>query len=372
MKITFPCGTFYPSNLGGPANTLYWHACGLKSLNNKVVVITTSIGIKDDAVLFEKFVDTKAGEVYYGLGGSTQIKTIFKAFNKSKSSEIVHLNSLFNLLSIFTFVFLKFNNSKVKIVWSPRGELQEGALVYSKIKKKLLLSFLPRLTREVLFHATSEDEKKRILKFFPKVRTTVFPNYILPAKRLLNIKVKNQFLFLGRIHEIKAIHKLVEGLSISKQFLDKEFKLIIAGSFEERHEEYYKKLEILIEKLKLTERVKFVGNVRGIDKENLIAESYALILPSVSENFGNVVVESLNQGTPVIASLGTPWAVLEEKNAGLHVSNNPVELGRAIDEVIGLSSNAYSEMRKNAVNLLDEKFDVNKNIHKWENIYKSL
>ena len=45
---------------------------------------------------------------------------------------------------------------------------------------------------------------------------------------------------------------------------------------------------------------------------------------SKSENFGNVVVESLSQKTPTIVSKYTPWKIIEKNNARLSssVSNN--------------------------------------------------
>jgi len=85
-----------------------------------------------------------------------------------------------------------------------------------------------------------------------------------------------------------------------------------------------------------------------------------------------VVVEALNQGTPVIASLGTPWQILEEYNAGFHVSNDPDALSKAIDSLLSLDKEKYQQMRINSYNLVDENFKVDSQIHKWIDIYKSL
>ena len=53
-------------------------------------------------------------------------------------------------------------------------------------------------------------------------------------------------------------------------------------------------------------------------------------MPSHNENFGNVVVESLSQGTPVIASTGTPWKILEKYHAGYWIKNNPENIAKKI------------------------------------------
>ncbi|MBK8389049.1 MAG: glycosyltransferase family 4 protein, partial [Saprospiraceae bacterium] len=112
-------------------------------------------------------------------------------------------------------------------------------------------------------------------------------------------------------------------ISNSKYFQKLSYKLIIAGN---NTNLYFKELEELVEKLNLSKSIEFIGEVMGEEKENLLAKSYFLILPSDSENFGNVVIEALAQGTPVITTKGTPWEVLEKRNAGFWVENTPLHL----------------------------------------------
>ncbi len=48
MNILFPMGNFYPSQLGGPANTIYWHAKTLKKNGFIPSIVTTSSGIGEN------------------------------------------------------------------------------------------------------------------------------------------------------------------------------------------------------------------------------------------------------------------------------------------------------------------------------------
>ena len=48
-----------------------------------------------------------------------------------------------------------------------------------------------------------------------------------------------------------------------------------------------------------------------------------------------MVIEALNQRTPVIASLGTPWEILNKNNAGFHISNHPDTLKKYL---VGVSN----------------------------------
>ena len=97
-----------------------------------------------------------------------------------------------------------------------------------------------------------------------------------------------------------------------------------------------------------------------------------MILPSHSENFGNVVVEALAQKTPVIASKGTPWEILEQHNAGFWVENSPLGLATAIDRLLDLDETTYQNMCNNALELVSAEFEVNRNIDKWINAYQKV
>jgi len=372
MRIYFPIGIFYPSRIGGPARTIYWHTTALVTKNVDVKIVTTNFGIDKGRVAVNKELQLECGNIYYGKGNSKNIKTLVHSIMEIKNCDIIHLNSLFNAMSISVFLASILFYRHRPIVWSPRGELSNGALKFSNRKKKPILILYKLLTSKIIFHSTSDKETLEIKSMFGNSKIIQIPNLIKPSFRLLVTKVKEQILFMGRIHPIKAIHKLIEGLSTSRAFLNSNFKLIIAGSVENRQQEYLKQLKGLIKNLDLKNKIEFIGHIDGEAKERLYAESYVLILPSESENFGNVVIESLNQGTPVIASYGTPWSILVEYCAGHHISNSPLEISKKIDEIISLEKSNYLLMRENAAKLFDEKYNIDNQIHWWIKKYNEI
>ncbi|PVW15744.1 glycosyltransferase family 4 protein [Marixanthomonas spongiae] len=370
MKIFFPLGAFYPSQIGGPCNTLYWHCCALKENKVKPTVVTTTIGI-NDKVNFNEWLQLDCGNVFYGIKGVSALKTRKRLSREITKADVLHLNSLFSPFSIYSFLYRSVFHPKKNIIWSVRGELNENALKFSSWKKKPLLSLYKLLNKNVVYHGTSPQETIGIKKMFPKNKTVEVPNFIAPSKRLTTTKSKN-LLYVGRIHPIKSLDKIIKALALSKTFLESNSKFFIVGKQEKRHNTYKEELVSLINKLNLQYKIVFKGHLEGIEKEKIYAESYALILASETENFGNVVVESLNQGTPVIASKGTPWQILEDYNAGLHVLNDPVFLSKAIDSLLLLDKDKYQQMCTNSYKLIDEKFNVDSQINKWIDIYKSL
>jgi hypothetical protein len=124
--------------------------------------------------------------------------------------------------------------------------------------------------------------------------------------------------------------------------------------------EYFHKLEKIENWAK---KVIYLGDVRGELKWSLIKKAQVLVLPSHSENFGNVVLEALSVGTPVIASKGTPWKILETKNAGMWINCNSVNLREALNSV-STEPALWSLRGKNAL-------DVAKGFT-WESVAKVL
>src|SRR5690606_33750133 len=107
MKILFPVGAFYPSQIGGPCNTIYWHTTALQQNGIEVKIVTTTAGIKENNVITDKFIDLVCGKTYYSKGGPVQLNTIIIALSEIKSADILHLNSLFSWLSSITFIYSK-------------------------------------------------------------------------------------------------------------------------------------------------------------------------------------------------------------------------------------------------------------------------
>ena len=128
----------------------------------------------------------------------------------------------------------------------------------------------------------------------------------------------------------------------------------------------------MCKKLSLENKVIFLSHVGNDKKQELLAKSYFTFLPSFSENFGNVVVESLAQGTPVVTSYYTPWEILNQYQAGFWIDNTVQSLADIIDRILLLSLNEYNNYSKNASKLISINFDINLNINQWLNLYGSL
>lgn len=350
MKLFFTTVNFPPSNFGGIATSMH---SVVKELGktHEVKVLTSSYKLpKNFSEQYNKWISKDGIKVKY-LKTSyplISISYILEGLNLIKESDQIHLSSVFffpNLIfEIFSILYRK------EVYLSCHGELLKPALKRKHFKKYIYLLILKTFINKINVRATSEEEAQQIKIILNIDRVTVIPNFIeVPVT--YSLERKKQLLFLGRISPIKNIHNLIIACSLSNSFIESEYILLIAGETDIQFKKYYQKLDAIIKKFSLSTKVKFIGNLSTPVKEQYLAESKVLLLVSESENFGNVIVEALAQGTPVIASKGTPWKLLEESGCGFWIENSVYEIACAISSVIELNDNDYNKLSKNALQL---------------------
>ncbi len=370
MRILIPSSSFYPAQEGGPSNAIYWLSLSLVRSGFKIRVVTTDRYINDPTVKFNEWVNLKGIDVIY----QTVDKNKSILYNELEKCDILFSNGV---CSISNYKLIKKALAlKKKVLLSPRGELLPSAInhkgvFYGFLKKSFFYLMKMNYRHKVYYHSTSHEESLSIKKYLGhNSKIVCIPNYILlPDKYKSDIHEGDRyFLYVGRINPIKNLDILIEGLAASQSFRNNSIKLKIAG---ETKGIYYESLRKLIKELKLEDKIDFLGMVTGSEKEILYANAKFLFLLSKSENFGNVVVESLAQGTPVIASRGTPWSSLEVKKSGFWIHATIKDTCNYIEKILSLSNEEYQMMR-NAAYIHSRDFDIMSNTEVWKNLFNKL
>jgi glycosyltransferase involved in cell wall biosynthesis len=134
-------------------------------------------------------------------------------------------------------------------------------------------------------------------------------------------------LFLGRIEWKKGLDRLIDALVLTPQT-----RLVIAGNDEHGFERV---LEARAIAKGVESRLRFVGPVFGADKNALLAAAKVLALTSYSENFGNVVLEALASGSPVLLTpeVGLAPAVVNA-DVGEVVEGDAAAIASALDRLM--------------------------------------
>ncbi len=196
------------------------------------------------------------------------------------------------------------------------------------------------------------------------------PNFIeMPDEEERTEDREKYFLFLGRIHWKKGIENLIKAFSMNEEFMGSGYVLKIAGKGVPAYEA---ELQKLITDMGMSEKIQFVGQVEGEDKQKLLANAFWTLMPSHTENFGLVVLESMAQNTPVVASKGSPWESLETEKLGFWVDNSPEELSRTLAKIIRMDAAEYEAYRKRGRGFVQDNFDMGRNIYRWSETYRKL
>ncbi len=253
----------------------------------------------------------------------------------AKFADVIHNHGLWTCPNVYPIAAIA--GTKCRLVCSPRGTLSPWAWDRSRWKKSIFgMAFRQNqiLERAACIHATSVLEYNDIRTRRFRSPVAIIPNGVdIPANSARQPNnLPRQILFLGRIHPVKAIDLLLAAWrQVQDLFLD--WEVTIAGPGEP---DYVRELIQLSASLG-AQRVNFVGPVYGPQKAELFTRCALLVLPSITENFGQVVVEALSYGLPVIASKGTPWKALINNDCGWWVDAGAPALATCFKEVLSRS-----------------------------------
>jgi glycosyltransferase involved in cell wall biosynthesis len=230
----------------------------------------------------------------------------------------------------------------------------------SPFKKVWLNIFVRPFANEVLWHATSLQERKEILSHFPNAKITTIPLPIDLSPYKENKTAKNFYnrfyshhlpnpliiISMGRLQKKKGFDILIRSFNNTLSKFP-QLLLFIAGEDEGEKAP----LEKLIQELNLKEKVFFTGVLQGEDKIAFLQNADLFVLPSHNENFGLVYLEALAAGTPIVASKETPWQEVEDYGCGKWVNNTVEETSEAIVEML---SRKDPEVREKARKLAEK------------------
>ena len=258
------------------------------------------------------------------------LKFIFFLIKEIKANDnlIIYNNSQYYLHSISIFILrmiMKFN-----LLYSPRGSLDKVSLEKTGrvfLKKIFIKPYLALLNLSDYIICTSKLEKYSIKRLLPKKDIFLLPNSTNPPV-LKEITKKNKIIYLGRIVPQKGVHDLIDAWKKNISF-NKNWELCIYGNSND--DIYFNQLINSSRKMK---NIKFHGEVHTEKKWEVISKAKYLVLPSYSENFGNVVIEAMACGTIPITTDDIPWEELNEYKVGFSCDRE--NLGKVLTQAINM------------------------------------
>lgn len=192
----------------------------------------------------------------------------------------------------------------VPFVLSPRGMLVPELIAARRAwAKRAWIGLFERrnIARAAALHLTSASEARDVQRCgLGTARQTVVPNGVDLPPTPRRAPRPGHLLYLGRLSWKKNLHALLEALSTLP-----EMQLTLAGPDDEG---LWPGLAERAQALGCAGRVQWVGAVDGRRKAELFAQHACLVLCSLNENFGNVVIEAMAHACPVLVTPGVGCA----------------------------------------------------------------
>ncbi|MGB8952709.1 MAG: glycosyltransferase family 4 protein [Candidatus Aminicenantales bacterium] len=163
---------------------------------------------------------------------------------------------------------------------------------------------------------------------------------------------------IGKIYKGKGQRELIQVTALlSSRFSG--LKLLVVGSIGDRG--YYRRLERLVRRLGLGDRVKFTGFRK--DLMDLLKLMDVLVVASLVESFGRVVLHAMAAGTPVLAvkSGGIPEIIRHGENGFLMDSRDPEVLAASLEDILRNRERIEAVVRK-GLQTVREQFTLDRQI----------
>jgi glycosyltransferase involved in cell wall biosynthesis len=373
VRIAHVTPAFHPAHhYGGPPESAFRLSMALGELGHEVRVLTTdangpvTLDVETNA---ERFLGPGVTVCYCPrrLREATAPSLLLRLGEYLRWCDVVHLNAVYNFTSLPTLALARALDKPV--VWSTRGALQGGVSRRSRALKRAWERVAARVapTRLVL-HATSEQEAAESAVLFPGVAVEVIPNGVVLPPPITRRPRGDRLVLgaLGRLHPIKGLDRLISAVALCVERGAPAVALRLAGGGEAV---YHAQLEDQVRRLGLSSVVTFLGPIEGDAKLRFFESIDVLVAPSLRENFGIAIAEALAHGVPVIASRGTPWAILEEAEAGLWVDNTAASL---LDAFVRIAACPLERLGTNARMLVEREFAWGRAAAAMATVYERL
>lgn len=228
-----------------------------------------------------------------------------------------------------------------------------------------------------LFICVSNFVRKKVIEMgFPEDKTIT--HYIGIDTNNVQFKIINKskhkiILHVARLTEKKGTKYLIDAfVSVYKNF--KNIKLVIIGTGELENA-----LKKQVEKMGLTNEIIFLGAQPHNKVIEWMQKADIFCLPSITassgdaEGLGMVFLEAGLCKLPVVAtnSGGIPEVVIDGKTGFLVPERNSEKLAEKLLLLLK-NKNLRETMGENARNVIKERFDINRQTEKLEEIYKEI
>lgn len=293
--------------------------------------------------------------VFYVKNGVFKYRQIKQC---ASECDTIYLCGIFNHYILRTLLLKRLRLIHSKVIIAPMGTFSPGAFNFNKQNKFLYLSFLKTLGlfSGVAWSVSSTMEQFDLYQNCHNPKQ-IFIAEDLPRQPLPHLsfepKIVNQLniIFISRISRKKNLSYAIELVAELKG----NIQFSIYGTMEDVG--YWNECQKLIDGLPSNIQCNYMGEANSEAVLNLFAGSQVFLFPTLGENFGHVIYESLASGCIAVISDQTPWQDLGQNDCGKVIPLSQRQ--RMIDTLqsyVKMDEPEFSILRSNAINYATAKY----------------
>lgn len=345
MRILVYVPYYVPaSRQGGPVRSVHGLARALVQAGHEVTVLTTNVdGDEILDVPLDRPVEVDGVSVYY-FAIQTPRRLYYSPAMAQRAETLLQRSDVLYLNGVFLWPGPRLGRAArragVPVVLAPRGMLMPDLMAGKSLWiKRAWISLQERanLAGASALHVTATAEGQGLQELgLDLAPVHLIPNGvdippIPPAVAIKNawgdVPVGNRVVYLGRLGWNKGVDMAIEATRAHPTAI-----IRLAG-----HDEIglRAQLEPRLTRPDGRSLGAFQGQLDGVEKWALVAGADVMLVPSLQENFGNVVAEAMAVGTPVIATEGVGAATyLARIDPGLRIPRDQDRLNRHLAELL--------------------------------------
>lgn len=373
MNVLIPVRGYYPAVKHGGPPVAIENICDATGDRVTYYILTTNHDKGDTAPLpgiapgWNKV--GKANVIY--LSPERETYSEFDKITADVQPDLIYIQSLFD--AGYTLPFLKIAKKRnIPALLAVRGELSKG--VFTKKHKKIPYIWLMRLSglmNNISFHATYDGEREDIRRILAKHDQPIDTISDLPTMTAFHPKENSKTagtlkaVFISRIVENKNLLDVLKSL----RQVTAEVTLDIYGF--QQDGEYWKICEQAMADLPTHIHARYCGALRHEDVVDTLTGYDVMIFPTYSENYGQIIAESLLASCPVILTDRTPFTNLGNYGAGRIVELHDLPaLTRAIEEFAGMDKAGYGEILDNVKTYVDKELSIEEKAERYTAMFR--
>lgn len=361
MKILVVLGGFYPAQTYGGPTVSIDNLCTLMKENMDFYILTSDHELNKTERLVgivDGWNDRGNCKVLY-MRISEDKPSYYKKVVDSLNPDLIYINSLFSAGKTVPFLRIA-RNRDIPLLLAPRGELCVNAFD-KKYKKIPYIVLLKRYLKgkNVWYQSTSEEETSQIMKILRVNNERVWGLTNVPVichgkqKKLEKEPGDCRLVFISRI---QAKKNLTFALSVLKKV---KYDVVFDIYGPKESAAYWDECEKIISEMPENIVVTYRGALSHTEVSQKFSEYHGFLFPTLSENYGHVLVEAMLEGCPVITSDQVPWTDVNEENVGwsLSLANESAYI-TAIETIAKMNQSEFNKLSEKCKRYIIDKIDI--------------